>query len=120
MPELVPAQQPYDARRLLWFLGMHATPGLESYAEEGAVVTYARVLRLPGGPGVVRLRLGPGDEALSADLRLTRADDEPAALAQLTDVLDLDSDPRAALDHLAGDPVLDVAARPRRWRPREP
>jgi AraC family transcriptional regulator, regulatory protein of adaptative response / DNA-3-methyladenine glycosylase II len=110
VPELVPAHQPYDARRLLWFLGLHATPGLESYVDEPGVVTYARVLRLPGGPGVVRLRLV--GEVLTADLSLSHAGDEPAAMGQLTHLLDLDGDPGPAEAHLAGDPLLEVPARP--------
>jgi AraC family transcriptional regulator, regulatory protein of adaptative response / DNA-3-methyladenine glycosylase II len=110
VPELVPAHRPYDARRLLWFLGGHATPGLESYADDGHTVTYARVLRLPGGPGVVRLRLT--DEVLTADLRLSRPDDEPVAQAQLGHLLDLAGDPAPAAMHLAEDLLLDPAARP--------
>jgi AraC family transcriptional regulator, regulatory protein of adaptative response / DNA-3-methyladenine glycosylase II len=108
--ELFPARRPYDARRLLWFLGGHATPGLESYAENGHSATYARVLRLPAGPGVVRLRLT--GEVLTADLRLSRPDDEPVALAQVAHLLDLAGDPAPAETHLAPDVLLDVAARP--------
>jgi AraC family transcriptional regulator, regulatory protein of adaptative response / DNA-3-methyladenine glycosylase II len=108
--ELVPAHPPYDARRMLWFLGMHATPGLESYADDGRTTSYARVLRLPGGPGVVRLELA--DEVLTADLRVTGPGDEADAQARLSHLLDLAGDPAPALDHLAADPLLDVRARP--------
>ncbi|MFL6100550.1 MAG: DNA-3-methyladenine glycosylase family protein [Actinomycetales bacterium] len=107
MPQLLPVHQPYDARRMLWFLGRHSTPGLESF--DGGPAAYARVLRLPGGPGVVRLT--PAGAGFDAELQLSSASDEPEALARLARLLDLDADPRPALAHLADDRVLDVASR---------
>lgn len=110
MPLLVPSHQPYDARRLLWFLGRHGTPGLETYAEAGGPASYARVLRLTAGPAIARLTLA-GD-GFDLELRLADEADRPQALARLGHLFDLDGDPGPALDHLAGDPMLDVAARP--------
>lgn len=110
MHQLVPAHQPYDAGRMLWFLGRHATPGLESYDESAGSPAYTRVLRLSGGPGVVRLSLS--GNGFAADLAVSRGSDEAEALSRLTDLLDLDRDPAEALDHLAGDPLLDVSRRP--------
>lgn len=110
MPLLLPAHQPYDARRMLWFLGRHSTPGIEAYDESAGSPTYARVLRLPSGPGVVRLRLA--DSGFDAELVLTQDRDEPVALSRLTDLLGLDADPRPALAHLADDPLLEVMSRP--------
>jgi AraC family transcriptional regulator, regulatory protein of adaptative response / DNA-3-methyladenine glycosylase II len=67
---LVPAHRPYDAGRMLWFLGRHATPGVEAYADTGHGVAYSRVLRLSGGPGIAQLTLagdpGPALAHLSA------------------------------------------------------
>lgn len=105
---LRPAHRPYDGGRLLWFLGLHAVPGLETW--DGA--TYARALRLPDGPGVVRLRATPG--GYDGELALTSAADERVARAALTHLLDLGSDPAAALDHLGSDGLLGplVARRP--------
>jgi AraC family transcriptional regulator of adaptative response / DNA-3-methyladenine glycosylase II len=105
---LCPAHTPYDAGRLLWFLGLHAVPGLETW--DGT--TYARVLRLPGGPGVVRIALlEPG---YAAELELSRPEDEAVARAQLDHLLALDADPTEAIDQLAVDPLLGplVMARP--------
>jgi AraC family transcriptional regulator of adaptative response / DNA-3-methyladenine glycosylase II len=110
VPQLLPAHQPYDARRMLWFLGRHSTPGLEAYDESAGSPTYARVLRLPGGPGVVQLT--PTAAGFDAQLQLSSASDEPEALGRLARLLALDADPRPALAHLAGDPLLDVTARP--------
>ncbi len=105
---LRPAHRPYDGGRLLWFLGLHAVPGLETW--DGT--TYARALRLPDGPGVVRLRATPG--GYDGELALTSAADERVARAALTHLLDLGSDPAAALDHLGSDGLLGplVARRP--------
>jgi AraC family transcriptional regulator of adaptative response / DNA-3-methyladenine glycosylase II len=91
---------PYDAHRLLWFLALHAVPGLESWDGE----SYARALRLPGGPGTVRLRVV--DPGYAAELTLPEPDDEAVAQGQLAHLLDLDGDPGAAIDHLGGDPLL--------------
>jgi AraC family transcriptional regulator of adaptative response / DNA-3-methyladenine glycosylase II len=106
---LVPSHSPYDAGRLLWYLGLHAVPGLESYRD----ATYARVLRLPGGPGVVRLSLAAGG-GYDAELGLSDPADEPEALGQLTQLLDLDGHQAPAEAALAADPLLGplVAARP--------
>jgi AraC family transcriptional regulator of adaptative response / DNA-3-methyladenine glycosylase II len=112
---LVPSHSPYDAGRLLWYLGLHAVPGLESYqaAAGPAGPAYARVLRLTGGPGVVRLSLAAGG-GYDAELALTDPADESEALGQLTHLLDLDGDQARAEAALSADPLLGplVAARP--------
>jgi AraC family transcriptional regulator, regulatory protein of adaptative response / DNA-3-methyladenine glycosylase II len=109
---LVPSHSPYDAGRLLWYLGLHAVPGLESY-QAAAGPAYARVLRLTGGPGVVRLSLAAGG-GYDAELALTEPADESEALGQLTHLLDLDGDGARAEAALSADPLLGplVAARP--------
>lgn len=71
------------------------------------------MLRLPGGPGTVRLT--PVDDGYDADLRLadSSVDHEPA-MAQLAHLLDLDGDPAAGLEWLRSDALLGpmVRARP--------
>jgi AraC family transcriptional regulator of adaptative response / DNA-3-methyladenine glycosylase II len=113
---LSPTHLPYDAERLLWYLGLHAVPGLESYSEspDGSPATYARVLRLPGGPGTVAIRPAPDAVGYDARLQLTRAGDRAVALAQVRRLLDLDADPGPAARHLAADPVIgpSLGARP--------
>jgi AraC family transcriptional regulator, regulatory protein of adaptative response / DNA-3-methyladenine glycosylase II len=83
-------------------------PGLESW--DG--MAYARVLRLPGGPGAARLTSVEG--GFDVELALTDRADRPVALAQLKHLLDLDGDPGAARQQLGADPLLAplVAARP--------
>src|SRR6185437_12673655 len=73
---------------------------------------YARVLRLSGGPGVVRIRLA----GTGFDLRLELSDpaDRAEAIDRVRGLLDLDGDPDAAVAALGADPLLGplVAARP--------
>jgi AraC family transcriptional regulator of adaptative response / DNA-3-methyladenine glycosylase II len=101
---LLPAHPPYDARRLLWFLGLHAVPGLEVYDEGPRGPAYARVLRLSGGPGVARISLR--DNGYDVELAVTEPADEAEAVVRLRALLDLDGDPRAALGALSGDALL--------------
>jgi AraC family transcriptional regulator of adaptative response / DNA-3-methyladenine glycosylase II len=109
---LEPSHSPYDARRLLWFLGLHAVPGLETYDEGPGGAAYSRVLRLAGGPAVARIALR--DNGYDVELRLAEPADEIEARGRLSALLDLDGDPREALAWLSGDPLLGqiVAARP--------
>lgn len=110
--ELVATHPPYDARRMLWFLGLHATPGLETIERVGAEWRYGRVLRLAGGPGVA-LVTSAGD-GYAVDLDLHDTADEAEALGRLGHLLDLDRDPSAALGALSADGLLGplVRARP--------
>jgi AraC family transcriptional regulator of adaptative response / DNA-3-methyladenine glycosylase II len=83
-------------------------PGLESW--DGTA--YARVLRLPRGPGTARLTAVEG--GFDVELAVTDPADRPVALAQLTHLLDLEGDPAAARRWLRADPLLAplLAARP--------
>jgi AraC family transcriptional regulator, regulatory protein of adaptative response / DNA-3-methyladenine glycosylase II len=109
---LLPAHSPYDARRLLWFLGLHAVPGLEVYGEGQAGPAYARVLRLAHGPGIARIALR--DNGYDVELALTEPADEAEAVGRLRALLDLDGDPTAALGAWSDDALLGplVARRP--------
>ena len=110
--QLRPRHQPYDGRRLLWFLGRHAVPGVEAYTDGPAGPTYGRVLRLPGGPGVAWVGLAAGGFELR--LVLSEPADEAEAVARVRGLLDLDGDPTAGIAALGADPLLGplVAARP--------
>ena len=110
--QLLPTHRPYDARRMLWFLGLHAVPGVETYDDGPHGPTYGRVLRLAGGPGVVRIRLG--GNGLEVELELSDPADQAEAIDRVRGLLDLDGDPRAALVALGADPLLGplVAGRP--------
>ncbi len=97
----LPYRHPMRLHAMLDFLGAHAIAGVESWDGE----TYARSLRLPHGTGILRLR-DDGGALVRADLRLTDLRDLSAAVARVRRLLDLDADPCAVDDALAGDPQL--------------
>jgi AraC family transcriptional regulator, regulatory protein of adaptative response / DNA-3-methyladenine glycosylase II len=108
-------QPPLAFDALLEFLGARAVPGVEEVAD-GA---YRRVLRLPGGPGVVDLAHSATSPTITCRLRLADPRDSPAAVAACRRLLDLDADLVAVDRALAGDPVLGplVTATPGRRAP---
>jgi AraC family transcriptional regulator of adaptative response / DNA-3-methyladenine glycosylase II len=93
-------REPLDWGRLLSFLGARAVPGVE----EVVGGCYRRTLRLPHGHGVVALT--PLDGAIECRLRLADLRDLTAAVQRCRRLLDLDADPTAPAEHLAGDPLL--------------
>ncbi len=104
---------PYAAGPLFDFLQRRAVPGVEEVAGEVGARTYRRTLDLAHGPGVAEVdeRLGgtPADSGhgwLEARLRLTDLRDLTAAVQRMRGQFDLDADPCAVVDQLAGDPVL--------------
>ncbi len=99
---------PMDLARTLDFLGRRAIPGVEEY--DGT--TYRRTLALPGGPALVELRSGVGH--VWCQVRLGDQRDLVAAVARVRGLLDLDADPVAVDETLAGDADLAplVRARP--------
>src|SRR4051794_1467549 len=94
------ARPPFDGVALLEFLGQRAVAGVEEIVD-GA---YRRSLRLPHGPGVVTLT--PAADAVIAELRLHDVRDVMTAVARCRRALDLDADPVAVHEVLAGDPLL--------------
>ncbi|MCE1180171.1 MAG: hypothetical protein LWW86_14260 [Micrococcales bacterium] len=102
------APTPFDARGVHSFLAARAVAGVESASVHGDVLTYARTLRLPSGPGAMRLTLTPEDESwrITADLETSSAADESTATELVRRLLDLDTDPRAVDAALASDPAL--------------
>ena len=93
-------REPLDWGRLLSFLGTRAVPGVEEVVDG----CYRRTLRLPHGHGVVALT--PVDGAIECRLRLVDLRDLTAAVQRCRRLLDLDADPTAPAEHLAGDPLL--------------
>jgi len=99
---------PMDLAATLRYLAGRAVSGLESY--DGT--TFSRTLRLPHGPGLVSL--APAAGYVAARLRLADHRDLAAAVARVRRLLDLDADPQAVDEVLAGQPALAplVARRP--------
>ncbi len=96
----LPYREPFDWGRLLEFLGARAVPGVEAVVGD----CYWRTLRLPRGHGVVAL--APAGGHLECRLRLADLRDLTAAVQRCRRLLDLDADPTAPAEHLAGDPLL--------------
>ncbi len=102
---------PYASGWVRWFLRAHAVAGLEHADGD----RYTRVLSLPGGNAIATVDLGSvPDGYVRTTLSLAALRDLPTAVARLRHLLDLDADPTAVDDALAGDPRLAplVAATP--------
>ncbi len=93
-------REPLDWGRLVGFLGARAVPGVEEVVDG----CYRRTLRLPHGHGIVALT--PVDGQIECRLRLADLRDLTAAVQRCRRLLDLDADPTAPAEHLAGDPLL--------------
>lgn len=103
----LPVRTPYDGRALFDFLALRAVPGVE--VVDGDV--YSRTLRLPHGPGTLRLRLpdsgAVGETAMAeATFALTDLRDLSAASERTRRLLDADCDPVAVAAALGSDDVL--------------
>lgn len=103
----LPYREPVDLGWMLDFLGAHAVPGLEAYAD-GA---FTRALRTPNGPAVVSMAAGTG--AVQCTVRLHDPRDLVAVVARVRRLLDLDADPQAVDAALGRDPALEVLVRKR-------
>jgi AraC family transcriptional regulator, regulatory protein of adaptative response / DNA-3-methyladenine glycosylase II len=98
-------REPLEWGRLLGFLAYRAVPGVERV--EGEV--YRRTLGLPHGHGTVALRhvgRARGGPHIECRLRLADLRDLTAAVQRCRRLLDLDADPAAPAEQLAGDPLL--------------
>ncbi len=107
----IAVREPFAADDLHLFLAVHAVRGVEA-AGPG---WYERSLRLPHGPGVVRLELADRPAGLvPCTLTLSDVRDLAPALERTRRLLDADCDPVAVDAALAEDPALAplVAARP--------
>lgn len=103
----LPVRTPFAGRALFAFLALRAVPGVEVVVGD----VYARTLRLPHGPGIVRLRLPDSDavgETAVAEATFELADlrDLSAASERTRRLLDADCDPVAVSVALGSDDVL--------------
>jgi AraC family transcriptional regulator of adaptative response / DNA-3-methyladenine glycosylase II len=96
----LPFRAPLDGDALLRWLAARAVPGVEEIA--GGV--YRRSLRLPCGPGVVELEIGPADAGCRLWLEDLR--DVDPAVQRCRRLLDLDADPLAVSEGLGPDPLI--------------
>ncbi len=93
-------RQPFHAEALLEFLAAHVLPGVETVRDR----TYARVLRLPHGLGVVALTLL--EDRVDCELELADLRDTAVAIGRARRMLDLDTDPVAIDTVLGADPAM--------------
>ncbi len=93
-------RQPFHADALIDFLAAHVLPGVETVRGR----TYARVLRLPHGLGVMALTLH--DDRVDCELELADLRDTAVAIGRARRMLDLDADPVAIDSVLGADPAL--------------
>jgi len=103
---------PYSGSALLDFLALRAVPGVE----EAGPGYYSRTLRLPHGPGVVRLELPDIDEPgatafVRATYTLADLRDTSAAVERTRRLLDADCDPVSVADQFRGDSLLGPLVR---------
>ena len=87
---VLPVREPFDAEGLFAWMAARAVAGVETATAD----SFARTLRLPGGPAWFALRAdGPGRVRLAA--RLTHLSDLPVLVARARRLFDLDADPLA-------------------------
>ena len=99
----IAVREPFAAPELHLFLELHAVPGIEATGPGW----YERALRLPHGPGIVRVELGnrpPGQ--VPCTFRLADARDLAPAMERTRRLLDADCDPVAVDAALGEDPAL--------------
>ncbi len=99
----IAVREPFAADDLHFFLAIHAVRGIEASGPGW----YERSLRLPHGPGVVRLELA--DRPLGqvpCTFTLADARDLAPAMERTRRLLDADCDPVAVEAELSEDPVL--------------
>ncbi len=106
-------REPLDWARLLGFLAVRAVAGVEEV--RGGDGVYRRTLRLPRGYGVVELSApavrGREQPHVQCALRLADLRDLSAAVQRCRRLLDLDADPVAPAELLAGDALLGPLVR---------
>ncbi len=107
----VAVREPFAADDLHLFLAVHVVPGIEAVGPGW----YERSVRLPHGPGVVRIELGdrpPGQ--VPCTFTLSDARDLAPAIERARRLLDADGDPVAVDEALGEDTALHglVVARP--------
>jgi len=101
----LPFTPPLDDAALLGHFRARAVSGIEEVGEHA----FRRSLRLPRGPAVAELAVGPG--AVVAELDLADPADADAAAELCSQTLGLAPDSAVALDALGDDPLLGAAVR---------
>ncbi|PZU49147.1 MAG: DNA-3-methyladenine glycosylase [Microbacterium sp.] len=98
---VLPHRGPFDAAGLFGWMAARAVAGVETATAD----SFARVLRLPGGPAWFALRL---DESGRVRLRarLTQLRDLPTLVARVRRLFDLDADPIAVDAALSQHPEI--------------
>lgn len=96
----LPFRTPFSPESLFGHLAATAIPGCEEVRHG----TYRRTLRLPAGASVVGLT--PTPDHVVCQLALEDLRDLSTAIARCRRLLDLDADPEAVVEVLAGEPAL--------------
>lgn len=100
---------PFAGAALFDFLDRHRVAGVETGdVDDDGTAHYARSVRLPHGPGVVRLRWDGA--RLTADPEVDPRDQD-LALSRVRHLVDADADVRAVDARLGADPVLGELVR---------
>ena len=104
----IAVREPFAAPELHLFLALHAVEGIEATGPGW----YERSLRLPHGPGVVRVELGnrPAGQ-VPCTFRLADVRDLAPAMERTRRLLDADCDPVAVDAALAEDSTLEPLVR---------
>lgn len=98
---LLPHREPIDAEGLFAWMAARALPGVEDAADR----SFARQLRLPGGPAWFELRMDDAGR-IRLRARLSRLGDLAPLVARARRLFDLDADPQAVDAALAAHPEL--------------
>jgi AraC family transcriptional regulator of adaptative response / DNA-3-methyladenine glycosylase II len=100
----LPARGPIDTVGLFGWMRAHAIPGVEV----GGDASFARVVRMPGGPAWFEVRRD-ADSRLRLRARLTSLADLGTLISRVRRLFDLDADPLAIDGALARHPELAPA-----------
>jgi AraC family transcriptional regulator of adaptative response / DNA-3-methyladenine glycosylase II len=103
----LPYRSPFDAAGLFAWMSARSIAGVEVATSD----SFARTLRLPGGPAWFRVRDAPGQNRLVLEARVARPSDLAALVARVRRLFDLDADPLAIDEALATDPLIAARVR---------
>ena len=98
---VLPHRGPLDAAGLFDWMTARAVPQIETPGPS----SFARALRLPGGPAWFELR-ADGDGRVRLRARLTQLSDLASLVTRARRLFDLDADPLAVDEALAAEPAL--------------
>lgn len=101
----LPRRAPFDAAGLFAWMSVRALPGVEVATAD----SFARTVRLPGGPA--RFRVHDDGSRLRLHATLARLGDLPVLVARVRRLFDLDADPVAIDAALAAVPALHESVR---------